>query len=122
MADLIRVTGAAELIRALNKADRETGRLVKERLAKVGETVRAEGASRFSRYSSVSAAGFRVYSRINGVSVAQSKRKVTGRRPDWGTLQMNRALEPALEAKQSEVEAELEKALDDIERIVERWH
>lgn len=107
-------------MRAVNKADKETKKLVRARFKQVGEIVRKDGASRFSRYDSGSASGFKVKVRARGVSVEQTRKKVTGRRGDYAELQMSRALEPALVDNQDEVVREIEKAVDDVVDIVRR--
>jgi hypothetical protein len=116
----VRVKGLKELNRAINKADKDTKKLLKARFVKVGDIVRDEGRSRFSSIDAGSAAGFQSKALVSGVKVQQSKRKTTGRRGDYGSLQMRRALLPALDAKQSDVVDELEKALDDIADIINR--
>ena len=107
-------------MRAVNKADSETRKLVRGRFKEVGELVRQEGASRFSRIDAGSASGFRVRVRARGVAVEQSRRKVTGKRGDFGGLQMSRALLPALKAKEADVVREVERAVDDVCDIVRR--
>lgn len=106
-------------MRVLNKAEKSTKKIVHGKLREAGDIVREEGAKRFERYDTKTASGFRITSRVGGVFVVQSLRKVTGRRADYARLQMSRALEPALDAKSAEVERRLEKALDDIADIVD---
>lgn len=90
----------------------EVAAVAKEELRKGGEIVRGDAVQRFSKYSAISAEGFKVRVRAGGlVRVEQSKRKTTGRRPDFGALQMTRALLPARDAKQEEVAAGLEAGL-----------
>lgn len=54
------------------------------------------------------------------MAVEQSIRKTTGKHPEYGSLQMRRALLPALMANQVEMERELERTLDRISREFER--
>ena len=119
-ASTVRVKGLKELNRAINKADKDTKKLLKARFAKVGDIIRDEGRSRFSGIDAGSAAGFKTRTMVSGVKVQQSRRKTTGRRGDYGSLQMRRALEPALEAKQPQVLDELEKALEDVADIIRK--
>lgn len=107
-------------MRAVNKADKETKKLIRGRLKEVGEIVRAEGASRFSGIDAGSASGFKVRVRARGVAVEQSRKRVTGKRGDYGALQMRRALVPALEAKRDDVVKEMEKAVEEVCDIVRR--
>jgi hypothetical protein len=114
------VSGYAGLVRAskfLIPAERKETRAA---LARSGEIIRADASPRFAKYSTRSAAGFKVKVRTRGVEVDQTLRKTTGLRPDWGSLQMRKALLPALESKTTEVEAEFEKALDEVTAIFNR--
>lgn len=119
-ASTVRVTGLKELNRAINKADRDTQKLLKAPFKRVGEIVRADAESKFSAYDSRSAGGYRVKVQVKGVKVEQSLRKVTGKRGDYGALQMRRAMQPALDDKQPEVIVEMNKALDEIADIIRK--
>ena len=101
-------------MRAFQRADREQRLELRHALRDVGAIVQRDAVSRFSPVDARSAAGFKVRVRQKGVAVEQSLRKTTGRRPDYGSLQMRRALLPALASKQGEVEQELEHALDKV--------
>jgi hypothetical protein len=115
----VRVRGYRDTMRALNKAEKSTKRIVHEKLREAGDVVRVEAMQRFERYDTKSASGFRIRSRVGGVFVEQSLRKTTGQHPEYGALQMRVALEPALDAKSADVERRLEQALDDIADIVD---
>ncbi len=74
-------------------------------LGKVGDVVRDEARRRFESVSSKTAAGFETRVRVGSsalVVVAQSLRKTTGSRPDYGATQMRLALLPARAAKHDE--------------------
>jgi hypothetical protein len=58
--------------------------------------------------------------RQRGVSVEQSKKRVTGKRGDYGALQMTRALLPAMADKEDETIKAFEHALDEVHSIIER--
>ena len=116
----VRVKGLKELNRAINKADKDTKKLLKDRFKQVGEIVRDEGQSRFSGIDAGSAAGFKTRALTGGVKVQQSRRKTTGKRGDYGSLQMRRALIPALEAKEPQVVDELNKAMEDVADIIRK--
>jgi hypothetical protein len=120
MPNEILFTGLSELLRASRDAGGATQTEVRAALAKSGEIVQADAVPRMAKYSTKSAAGFKVRVRQRGVSVEQSLLKTTGLRPDWGALQMRKALLPAVERKFPQVEAEFEKALDEIILIFER--
>lgn len=99
----IRVRGQAELVRAFGRIDKSLRQEVQRELAAAAEIVSDEARSRLAAYDTASAAGLRP--RVRGASsfVEQRRRKVTGRRGDWGVLQMREALLPALSSKQDEV-------------------
>ncbi len=108
----VTVQGLAKLRRDLAKFDVEASAGLKADLRAAGNLVRAEAQDRLEGVSPKSAAGLRVYLRGAGrVSVEQSLRKTTGKRPDFGTLQMRTALLPALADKQDEVFVAVERTL-----------
>lgn len=115
----VRVSGLREFMRATAKADKETKKVVRDKLKEAADIVRVEASQRFSPISAKSAAGYRTRARMSGAFVEQSLRKTTGKHPTYGRLQMRRALEPALEAKSHEVEKRLEKAVDELADIME---
>lgn len=115
----VRLKGYREFMRAVSKAEKDTKKVVHAKLREAGGIVRDDAKVRFSRYSVKSASGYRVRSRVGGVFVEQSLRKTTGQHPEYGTFQMNRALEPALDARASEVERRMEQALDELADIVD---
>lgn len=115
----LKVTGIREFQRALAKGDKEQRKQISGVFKEVGEIVRERGASLFSGIDAGSAAGFRTVVRQRGVEVEQRKRRVTGKRGDYGALQMRRALVPALEEKQGDVVDAFEDALDKVIDIVE---
>ena len=104
--------GFNELIKASREVPKAMGVEVRGAFGEVGEIVRADATPRFAKYSVRSAAGFRVVVRQRGVSVEQSLRKTTGLHPEWGKLQMRKALLPALRHSEPEVEAAFTKAVD----------
>lgn len=116
--ETIKVEGLRDFLRDTNKAERETKKKVRERLKEAGDVVRKEASRMFDPVSAKTAAGYRVRARVSGVHVEQSLRKTTGTRPDYGALQMRRALIPALIAKEDDVHREMEKAAEDLAEIV----
>lgn len=118
--ETVRLKGYKEFMRAVQRSEKESKKLVHARLREAGDIVRQEAKTRFERYSVRSASGYRVRSRIGGVFVEQSLRKTTGKHPEYGTLQMVKALEPAIDAKQAQVESNMERVLDDLYHIYER--
>ena len=108
----LRVSGYREFVRACDHAGKDAKREVRTTLRGVGEAVRVAATSRLARIDERSAAGLRVSVRQQGVFVVQSLRKTTGKRPDYGALQMRRALLPALRSKTDETEHAMEQAVD----------
>jgi hypothetical protein len=118
------VTGATVQVKdfrlfmaALAATDRKTQRVAREEIRKAGDHVKADAATRMASVDGKSAAGYRTRVRQRGVAVEQSIRKspaVTRRRPNFGALQMSRALLPALDANEQNTVAALERALDTV--------
>ena len=117
----IRVRGLREFSRAASKAEKRTKDVVRGALREAAEPVQEEAKRNFERYDAGSASGFkvRVWGRGYGVFVEQSKRKTTGRRADYGALQMSKGLLPALDSKSREVERKLEQAVDKLVDILD---
>lgn len=108
----VRVRGLRELQRDFKKMSGDLNKEVDRELKEAAGIVSEEARSRFVAYNSGSAAGFRP--RVKGFGrafVEQSRRRKTGKRPDYGALQMRKALLPALGAKQNEVIERLDKML-----------
>ena len=118
--ETIRVHGLREFQRAAARAGKESKTEVRDALRDAAEPVRRDAVRRFSPVDARSAAGYRVAVRQRGVAVEQRLRKTTGRRPDYGSLQMRRALIPALQTNADTVEREVGKALDRIADHFER--
>jgi len=105
------VRGLDDFLRATDRADRESKRFVRSTFREVGEDVRRDSTSRFVRYSPRTAERFRTIVRRRGVSVEQTLRRTTGLRPDFGALQMRRALVPALDDNADTLDRKLEDAM-----------
>lgn len=113
MEGTVRVKGLRELTRDLNRLSKEVSKEVRDELKEAGDIVRTEASSRFASISPRSAAGYRTRVRRAGlVVVEQSRRRVTGRRGDYGALQMRRALAPAVASKEGEVVNRIDRMLE----------
>lgn len=99
----VQVRGFRELNRACRRTSLGAEVGLRKELREGGKIVRDDAARRFSRYSEKSASKYGVSLRDRGLSVEQRLRKVTGKRPDWGALQMREALLPAREAHSEEI-------------------
>ena len=108
----VRVKGLRETRRAFRKLSKDLDKEVRDGLREAAKPVHEEASNLFARYDADSAGGYRIRVRQRGVAVEQSKRRTTGLRPDYGKLQMRRALIPALDRRQDEVIEGIDKVLD----------
>ncbi len=106
------VRGYKPFLKAVQRATPDSRRQVRRAFRDVGEIVRVKAEELFKPYSSTSASGYRVRVRQRGIAVEQSLRKTTGKRPDYGALQMRHALLPARADTYEATQVEFEKALD----------
>jgi hypothetical protein len=114
------VKGYRETAKAARNSGTAVNKEVRDALKQAAEPVRAEAVSRFSTVDARSAAGYVVRVRAKGVAVEQRRKKTTGTRGDYGSLQMRRALIPALTSNLEETMKAMEKAVDDIVNVFER--
>jgi hypothetical protein len=108
----LQVKGYQAFMRALVLADKADRKAVRTEFRKFGDIVRRDAVQRFSPVNARSAGGYRTRVRQRGVAVEQSIRKTTGVHPEYGSLQMRRALVPALWANEDDLIRDLEQALD----------
>lgn len=112
----IKVHGLADLNRALKLADKETRLGVRAAQRALAEPVRIEAQSRAARLIpniGVPWAQMRTGITTKVVYVAPKQRRKRGsKRPNLGTLLMDRAMEPALEQNRHRFEADIEHMLD----------
>lgn len=109
---VVRVKGYREFVRATNRAIPETKAAIHSALKAVGEPVREDAARRLAPYSQRSAQGLQVKVTTSSLKVQQGLRKTTGEHPEYGSLQMRKALLPARKANSLRTTEEFEKALD----------
>lgn len=119
-ASTVRLDGYREFQRAVARADKETKRDVREAFREVAEPVRVDAVARMSGIDTRSATGYRVVVRQRGVAVEQRLRRTTGKHPEYGRLQMRKALEPALAENEDRIERGVENAIDKIADRFER--
>lgn len=112
MAGGLRVRGYTELLRAFDHTSKEMKKGLRDELRSAGRIVQTDATSRLARYGRGDAIKLRTVVRRRGVTVESARRKTTGLRPDFGSLQMRRGLLPAVESKQAEVERKIEQTLD----------
>src|SRR5215831_3188478 len=118
--ETVAVRGYKELVKASYLADRQLRRQMRDTFRQVGEPVRSEAAIRFAAVDARSARGYRVRVRQTGVIVEQSLRRTTGKHPEYGKLQMKRALLPALRDEEPETMRRFERAVDQVCDLWER--
>lgn len=102
-------------MRALDRIQRGTGRAVLGGLKEAAEPVRRSWASRLSRYQGASTATLTPGVLRSGIVVRQRKRAVTGKRGDFGALQMRLGLSALAENADVTMRA-VEDALDNLTR------
>ncbi len=105
-----------EFLHATDHAGPVAKKEVRDAFRDVGKVVRTAAEVKFVRFDVNTAQHFKVVVRQRGVSVEQTLRKTTGLRPDFGALQMKKALIPALDENQGEVENRMELALERVAR------
>lgn len=114
MPNTVRVRGYREFVRACDRAGKESKKEVRDAFRKVGDIVKVDAAARFAHIDQRSAAGYRTVVRQRGVAVEQRLGRTTGTRPDFGALQMRKALDPALAAKEGEIVKAFDDAIDKV--------
>lgn len=113
----VRIRGLRETQRAFKRMSGTLDVTLREHLKRTAEPVAREAQSIASQWqgAKTSTIGPRVVQA--GVFVTQRARTVSGLRGDFGSLQMRKAMIPALEHHVDTVERGAEEALDVIEHI-----
>ena len=113
----VKVNGLRELHRALKNYDNGLKLELEQELRDAGDLVATSARTKFVGIDARSAAGFK--SKVRGfgrVVVQQSRRRTTGRRGDFGSLQMRRALLPSVTENEPQVLHAIEGMLDRLGR------
>jgi hypothetical protein len=108
----VHVVGLREVQRAFREVDKSLALQLGNDLKKAAEPVAVSAKQKVSRYRGASINTIRTRRAGPTIYVEQSAKKVTGKRGDFGALQMRRALEPALDEKSAQVFREVEQVLD----------
>lgn len=111
--ETVAIRGYREFHRACGLAERESKKFARDAYREVGNVVRADWSGRIAAAGLQTSSGLRTYVRTRGVSVEQSRRKTTGRHPEFGPWQMRRGIQ-ALQAKEHDVNRASEQAVDRI--------
>ena len=114
------VRGFKELSKASLLADRALRSQQRNLFRKVGEPIRSEAAVLIAGKDRRSAAGLKIRVRQRGVIVEQSRRKTTGKHPEWGAWQMRHAFLPAQTDQQPETLRLMQHAIDEVCDLWER--
>lgn len=105
----LRVKGYREVNRALQRVDNGTRRAVLDGLKEAAGPVASDANRRLDRFQGIGPVVARATS--SGVFIRQSKRKKTGKRSDFGALQMRDGLIPAAESGEREMVDRVDNAL-----------
>lgn len=114
-AGTVTVRGLNETLRALNKIERGCHKRVLGGLMAAAEPVRRDWIGRIDRYQGASTGTIGPKMTTKGVFVTQRARKRTGKRGDFGALQMRHGLNALFENYDETVKL-TEKALDELTR------
>ena len=112
----VRVRGLSQTIRAFSVLEKGVRAEILGELRSIAEPVARDSQDLLSGYQGISLATIRPRTSVRGAFVTQGARKVTGQRPDFGSLQMRKGLIPALEAHADELEPAVGNALDRLTR------
>jgi hypothetical protein len=108
----LQIKGYRELMRGLKQLTPDSKREIRKAFKHSGEAVQHKALVRFQPIDARTAAHYKVGVTQRGVRVYQSLRKTTGKHPEYGALQMRRALIPARAEELPETERGVEHALD----------
>lgn len=111
-ARAVAVEGYRQLQRDFGRMSKDLRKDLRSQLKEIGGIVADDARQRAAAYSDRTARSIRPKVRTADLSVQDTARKVTGKRPDYGKLVMRRVLLPAREAKQRELMDGLETMLD----------
>lgn len=118
--ETVRIRGLREFQRAAKRAGPDARKEVRGALKEAVEPIRQDAVRRFAVIDQRSAAGYTTFVTQRAAGVRQSKRKTTGKRSDYGSLQMRKALLPALRENEDEIQRGIERAIDRIADHFER--
>ena len=122
MAGVTHIEGFTQMRRALAKADKTVAKDLRTTLRKAAEPVRAEAVDRAVRdITNIGPTWSQMRTGVtqHEVYVAPRKRgRGRLRRPNLAGLLMDRAMQPALDAHEREIENEVGEMLD---ALVKRW-
>lgn len=99
----------------MERLEKGSTQTIRAALMQVAEPVAASARQRISAYAGARTNTIRPKATgVGTVYVRQNARKRTGKRPDFGSLQMRKGLIPALGQNEERIERGLESALDQL--------
>lgn len=107
----VRVKGYREVTRALNRVDKGTRKALLDGLKKAAEPTAQDARALLSKYAGLDTGSIQPRAVANGVYITQKRGQKTGTRPDFGSLQMQRGLLPAVYDHQDEFRGKVDDAL-----------
>jgi len=107
----VKVKGYREVSRALNQVDKGTRKALLDGLKDAAEPTAADARSLLGGYPGLSTQTIQPRAVGSGVYITQKRGKKTGKRPDFGSLQMRRGLLPAVSDHQDDFRDRVEDAL-----------
>lgn len=108
----VRVEGLREVQRAFRKMSGELNPALRTALREAAWPVARTVREYEGKWTGASVKTIGPKTTLMGASVTQRARKVTGRRPDFGALQMRQAFIPALEDHAEDIQHAAEHVLD----------
>lgn len=117
MAETVRVKGLKETTRALQRVNRGAKKALLAGLREGAQPIAADSRLRLERYRGLSTGTIVPRAGAGGVYITQRQGKKTGQRPDFGSLQFTRGLEPAAAAGQADLTHAVEGAFDVLTRL-----
>jgi hypothetical protein len=108
----VRVKGLKELNAVFRRLEGDVKNTVRDELKEVARPVAEDAKAKIGRYQGASLNTIRPRVTGRSVFITQSARKVTGKRGDYGALQMTRGLMPALDQNTDKIVRGLDHVLD----------
>ena len=112
----VRVRGLTQTIRAFSVLEKGIRAEILGELRSIAEPVARDAQDKLSGYGGISLGTIGPRTSVRGAFVTQRARKVTGQRPDFGSLQMTHGLIPALEEHADDLEPAVGEAIDRLTR------
>ena len=114
----VKVRGLGEMQRDFRKLSKDLDRELSEELVQIAEPVARSIRRRaeMEGYGERTVSGIAAGRRRGAAVVRQRRKKVTGRRPDFGGIQLREVFEPAVAAHAAQSERRVEEFLERITR------